>query len=66
MTTTIFLHEEQIRELCLNGERISKKGFAISMDNDTVVHVFTKYPQVLPAGKERDVWFVFLECLVNF
>ena len=66
MATTIFLHEEQIRELYINCEKTLKKGFAISMDNNTVVHAFTEYPQVLPAGKERDVWFVFSESFVNF
>ena len=66
MITTIFLHEEQIRQLCESGENTMKKGFAISMDNNTVVHAYTECPQVLSAGKEYDVWFIFSESLVNF
>lgn len=61
MIATVFLHEEQIRNLFSAEIKIPKKGFAICMDNESVLHAFTSQPNIFPSGKNIDAWFVVLD-----
>lgn len=47
-SSVVYLHEEQIREL--SSESFHIRGFAYEMDDATVIHAFTKKPNVIPSG----------------
>jgi molybdopterin/thiamine biosynthesis adenylyltransferase len=65
MTATVFLHEEQVRSLFIKEKPKPLRGFAITMDNETVIHAFTIDPNVLPAGKNIEASFVVIDSMTK-
>jgi molybdopterin/thiamine biosynthesis adenylyltransferase len=60
MSTTIYLPEEQIKELFAVKSKNKKVGYAYSMDDDSVIHAFVNKPRVIPSGELIEATYFIL------